>query len=259
MSEDGKGNGKPPHETARIPGKEALRAPLPKRFYGNVAIEEVPAGFRITLDGRGVRTPAKRELALPVRALAEAIGAEWAAQGERIDPATMPLTKIANSALDAVSQHRTEVADHIVAFAGSDLVCYRAESPESLVRRQSAAWDPLLAWAERELGARLRQRVGLMPITQPLEALSAIAGAVSRLDALELAALHVLTTISGSAVLALAHMQGRLSLDETWSAATVDETWQAEQWGRDAEAEAQQAFRRAEFMAASRFLRLLHS
>ncbi len=192
-------------------------------------------------------------------ALAVAIAEEWERQGERIDPVTMPLTRLANTAIDAVSARMDEVADDIVAFAASDLLCYRAEAPEALARRQGEAWDPILAWASSDLGAGFRVCAGLMPIEQPPEALRAVRRALAGLDALSLAALHVLTTIGGSAILAIAHMRGRLSLEETWGAATVDETWQREHWGRDAEADDYSARKLAEFSAASRCLSLLRS
>ena len=238
--------------------KDSLRAPLPKRFYKSVAVEGRDGAFAITLDGRTVRTPGKRELRVPVEALAEAIAEEWESQGTHIDPVTMPLTRLANSAIDAVSARMQVVADDIVAFAGSDLLCYRAQSPAALVARQTAAWDPVLAWAKDELSADFKRQQGVMPIEQSPASLQAVARALAGLDALSLAAVHILTTISGSAVLAIAHLNARLSLEEVWSAATVDETWQREQWGRDAEAEAQAAFRRAEFTAASLCLRHLH-
>ena len=243
----------------KIPAKDTLRAPLPKRFYKSVTVEPRDGGFAVLLDGRTIRTPAKRTLVVPVEDLAAAIAAEWESQGERIDPATMPLTKLVNSAIDAVAERMDEVADDIVAFAGSDLLCYRAEAPDALVRRQADAWNPILAWAKHELGADLVLRAGLMPIEQPPEALEAVRRALTGTDALSLAALHVLTTIGGSALLAIAHWRDRLSVDEAWAAANVDETWQREQWGRDAEAEAHAARRRAEFEAASRCLRLLRS
>lgn len=253
-SSNGKGQG-----GLKAPPRDSLRPPLPKRFYEAVTVEPRDGAFRVLLDGRGIKTPAKRDLILPVRELADAVAAEWEAQGEFIDPATMPLTKLANSAIDAVSGRMQEVAEDIAAFSGSDLLCYRAEAPEGLARRQSDAWDPVLAWAKRDLGADFRLREGLMPIDQPPEALDAVRRALADLDPLSLSALHVLTTISGSALLALAHQRGHLSVEEAWNAATVDETWQKEQWGRDAEAEAQAALRWAEFAAASRCLRLLQS
>lgn len=243
--------------TPKVLGKEPLRAPHPKRFYKKVTVEEQGGRFAVLLDGRKIRTPGKRELALPVEDLASAIAAEWEAQGDRIDPGTMPLTRLANSAIDAVAERIDEVTGDIVAFAGSDLLCYRAE--HGLVRRQAEAWNPVLAWAKRDLGADFVLRAGLMPIEQPPEALDAIRRALAGLDALSLAALHVLTTIGGSALLAIAHWRGLLSLDEAWAAAMVDETWQREQWGRDEEAEALTAYRRAEFEAASLCLRSLRS
>lgn len=175
--DDTKSNGQQ-NGTHKISAKDSLRPPLPKRFYKSVTVEPRDGGFAILLDGRGIKTPAKRDLILPVQSLADAIAEEWQAQGVHIDPATMPLTKLANSAIDAVAARAAEVADDIVAFAGSDLLCYRAESREGLVRRQSAAWDPVLAWAKRELGADFRLRAGLMPIEQSPETLDA--GANSR-------------------------------------------------------------------------------
>lgn len=257
-SDDDTSNGRE-KGAAKIPGKEALRAPLPKRFYKSVSVEPRDGSFAVLLDGRPIRTPAKRALSVPAEELAAAIAAEWEAQGERIDPATMLLTKLVNSAVDAVEERMEEVREDIVAFAGSDLLCYRAEAPDALVRRQAEAWNPVLAWAKHDLGADLLLRAALMPIEQPPEALDAVRRALIGVDALSLAALHVLTTIGGSALLAIAHWRGRLSVDEAWAAATVDETWQREQWGRDAEAEAYAALRRAEFEAASRCLRLLRS
>lgn len=257
MTRDDKSDGgnTPP----KIPGKEALRAPLPKRFYERAAVEARDGAYAVQLDGRNVRTPGKRELAVPARALAEAIAAEWQHQGERIDPATMPLTRLVNSAIDAVDERKSEVAGDIVAFAGSDLLCYRAETPAALVRRQAEAWNPILSWAKDEMGVDLVLRAGLMPVAQPPASMDAIRRALDGIDALSLAALHVLTTISGSALIALALWRGRLSVEEAWEMATLDETWQREQWGRDAEAEAYAAQRRAEFEAANRCLRFLRS
>lgn len=259
MGDEASSNGRPeaPPEPAKVLGREPLRAPSPKRFYKSVSVEPKGERFAVLLDGRGIRTPGKRELVLPVEELALAVAAEWEAQGERIEPATMPLTRLANSAIDAVEERKAEVAADIVAFAGSDLLCYRAETPDTLVRRQAEAWNPVLAWAKRELAADFVLRAGVMPIEQPPEALRAVRDALAGMDALSLAALHVLTTISGSAVLAIAHWKGHLSADDTWAAAMVDEAWQREQWGRDEEAEAEAAFRRLEFEAASRCLHLL--
>jgi chaperone required for assembly of F1-ATPase len=240
----------------RVPGKEPLRPPLPRRFYRTAEVAASGEGYAVRLDGRPVRTPKKHLLAVPTAALAEAIAAEWNAQGERIDPDTMPLTKLANTALDGVVPHRAAVAAEIVAYAGSDLLCYRATAPEPLARRQRAAWDPVLAWVETELGASFALGEGVMPVAQSQAALARIAAAVDRFTPLQLAALHVMTTLTGSALLALAHALGRLTVDQAWSAAHVDEEWQVSQWGEDAEAAARQRRRLAEMHAASAFLKL---
>lgn len=250
------GNGREP---VKVVAKDTLRAPLPKRFYTSVSVEAQDAGFATLLDGRTIRTPAKRPFVVPAEALAKAVAAEWEAQGEHIDPAAMPLTRLVNTALDAVAEKMAEVADDIAAFAGSDLLCYRADGPAALIRRQAEAWDPPLAWAKSALGADFRVKAGLMPVDQPPAAIASVRCVLDRLDALSLAAAHVLTTLTGSAILALAHVEGHLTLEEIWAAATVDERWQSEQWGSDAEAEARAAERLAEATAAARCLRLLRS
>lgn len=238
------------------PGQDATR-PLPKRFYKTVTVEARNGAYAVLLDGRPIRTPGKRALDVPAEPLARAIADEWEAQGERIDPATMPLTRLANTAIDAVADRHAEVAADIVAFAGSDLLCYRAEAPEALVERQRKAWDPVLAWAREELDAVFVLREGVMPVEQPASALEAVARAVSVYDPLRLSALHVMTTITGSALLALAHVRGRLGAEEAWTASLVDEDWQRELWGLDVEAEAVRRHKHAEFAAASRFALLL--
>ena len=234
--------------------QDSLKPELPKRFYKDASVEERGGRFRIVLDGRGVKTPKKRDLELPTRALAQAIADEWAAQGERIDPATMPLTRIANSAIDAVADHMAEVAADIQAFAGNDLICYRAEGPAALIERQNAAWNPILIWAGEALGADFLVGEGVIPIEQPSRAVAAVGDALKGADPFQLTCLHVMTTLTGSALLALAHARGRLTLDEAWAAAHVDEVWQAEQWGWDAEAQARERYRKQEFSAASRML-----
>ena len=239
----------------KVPGREQIQ-PLPKRFYTDVAAEERDGKFVILLDGRGVKTPKKRDLALPTRALAEAVAAEWAEQGERIDPATMPLTRIANTAIDAVADHMAAVAADIEAFAGNDLICYRAEGPAALIARQQAAWDPLITWAHEALGAEFLVGEGVVHIEQHAASIAAVGKALDGAGPFRLAALHIMTTLTGSALIALAHAMGRLTLDEAWAAAHVDETWQAEQWGWDAEALARARHRKQEFSAASRTLTL---
>jgi chaperone required for assembly of F1-ATPase len=225
----------------------------PKRFYQAVSIASTDEGWQVLLDGRGVKTPKRLALLLPTKALAEAIAAEWDAQVGSINPRSMPLTKLANSTLDGVIGREEAVAAEIVAYAGSDLLLYRAERPESLVKRQHESWDPLLAWARERLGAHLTPTAGVIHVAQPEEAVAKLGEAVAALDAFALAAANVMTTLTGSAVLALAHIHGRLSLEETWDAAHLDEDFQIARWGEDAEASAHRQARRAEMAAASRF------
>jgi len=228
----------------------------PKRFYEAVAAEATSGGWRILLDGRVVKTPKRGELLLPVPALAEAVATEWRAQGPQIDPPSMPLTKLANTAIDAVTLNLAAVAEDVLSFAARDLLCYRATAPESLAGRQAACWDPLLSWAEQHYGARLIATAGIMPVDQPPESLAALRAAVARLDPFALTALHLMTTLTGSAVLPLAHLAGRLSLEEGWAAAHIEEDYQIGHWGEDAEARKRRELRFADMHAASEFFRL---
>ena len=241
-------------------GKLSTARPLPKRFYATVAVagpDATVAAYRLLLDGKPLRTPAKAVLAVPTRALADAIAAEWDAQREHIDPATMPLTKLVNSGLDGVRTREEAVREDIVKYAASDLLCYRAAHPELLVRRQAELWDPVLAWGREALGAHLVVAEGLMPVAQPEAIKAALARELAGYDAFALAALHVMTTLTGSALLALAHARGRLTAEEAWAAAHVDEDWQIGQWGEDAQAAARRQRRWLEMQAASRLLALL--
>lgn len=239
-----------PGQTARV---------LPKRFYKAASAGAAPegAGFHVLLDGRGMRTPAKAALVVPTLALAQAIAAEWQAQGEHIEPATMPLTRLVNSAIDGVRGREGEVRAEIVKYAASDLLCYRAGEPAGLAQRQGELWDPVLAWSRGTFGARFVVAEGVMPVLQPQEASAAIAAALDGLDALRLAAMHVMTSLTGSALLALAHARGRLSAEAAWTAAHVDEDWQIARWGEDAEASRRRRQRWDEMQAASRLLALL--
>jgi chaperone required for assembly of F1-ATPase len=196
-------------------------------------------------------------LSLPTRALAEAVAAEWAAQGDHVDPGTMPLTRLVNSAIDGVGGREAEVAGEIANYGASDLLCYRATGPAPLVRRQAQQWDRVLAWGREVLGIPLLITTGVMPVTQPEAARSALARALADHDQFALAALHVMTTVMGSALLALAHAHGRLRLEEAWAAAHVDEDWQISQWGEDPEAAVRRQRRWVEVAAASRLLNLL--
>jgi chaperone required for assembly of F1-ATPase len=245
-------------------GKGLAARPMPKRFYKAVTVAGSDAtdaqragGFSILLDGKPMRTPAKAVLAVPTRALAEAIAAEWEAQGAHIDPATMPLTRLVNSGLDGVRGREAEVREDIAKYAASDLLCYRAPEPEALALAQARLWDPILAWSREALGVHLVVAEGIMPVAQPPDARPAVTRALSGYNALALTSLHVMTTLTGSALLTLAHARGRLGLEETWAAAHVDEDWQIARWGEDAQAAARRERRRLEMQSASRLLALL--
>ena len=230
---------------------------LPKRFYQEVAIEDKGDGAAsLRLDGKPVRTPGKAPLVLPNRKLADAVAEEWRAQGERIDPATMPLTKLANSAIDGVRGREEAVVDDIMAHAGSDLLCYRAEGPEGLVAAQGTHWDPVLAWAKAALDAPLVLGKGVVHVVQPESSLARIKQELKGRDAFSLAALHVMTQLTRSALLALAVALRRLTPEEAWKAAHVDEDWQVNLWGEDADAAARRENRRRDFDASARLLTL---
>ena len=229
----------------------------PKRFWKQAAAAETPEGWGVTLDGRPLRTPGKASLIAPTRALAEALAQEWDAQEEVVDPSTMPLTRSVNTAIDRVAEKHAEVVEAVAAYAGSDLLCYRAPHPQALAARQAEAWDPLLDWAARTHGARLLCAEGVMHVTQPEEAVARLRAAAAAHDPLALVALHELTALSGSLVIALAVSAGELSAEEGWARSRVDETWQAEQWGEDAEAAAMAARKREDFLAARRLLDLM--
>ncbi|MBS7698208.1 MULTISPECIES: ATP12 family protein [unclassified Chelatococcus] len=236
---------------------ESLSPDLPKRFYTVAGVDARPDGFALVLDGRGARTPGRKSLQFPTSALAEAVAAEWAAQEGVIDPRQMPLTRLANSAIDGVADNGEAVAAEIVRYAGSDLLCYRADHPEKLVTRQTALWDPVLAWAKAELGARFILAEGVMHVEQPAAALEAVAARVERYtEPFALAALNVMTTLSGSVLLALAVAEGHLSPAEAWTAAHVDEDSQIEVWGEDEEASARREARWLDFAAAARLFAL---
>ncbi len=231
--------------------RAADHVPRPRRYYETVSVAPADGGYVVMLDVHPARTPGRTTLAVADRELADGVAAEWAAQKKLIDPATMPLTRIVNSAIDAVAVRMDATRGDIVAYAGNDLICYRATAPGELAGRQAAAWDPLLAWAGVAFGARLSIGIGIVPIDQPGEALDGIGAALAAFDALPLAALHVVTTLTGSAILALSVAHRRLSAEEAWAAAHIDEDWQAGQWGKDGDAAARRAARWREMAAAS--------
>jgi chaperone required for assembly of F1-ATPase len=242
-----------PSEAAR----RSMRAPWRQRFYKKAGVGQGEGGFQILLDGKPVRTPARRTLAAPTQPLAEAIAAEWEAQTEAIDASKMPLTRLANAIIDGVADAPREVAGEIEKYLGSDLLFYRAGEPQGLVERQARYWDPVLAWAREALGARFVLAEGVVFVAQPEEALAAARSAVPG-DPWRLGASHVITTLTGSALLALALAAGKLSLEEAWEAAQVDEDWQMQQWGRDESALERRARRFADMQAAAAALALLN-
>jgi chaperone required for assembly of F1-ATPase len=236
----------------------ARNTSLPKRFYKEVALKDEGEGrASLLLDGKPVRTPGKAPLALPSRALAEAVADEWRAQGERIDPSTMPLTRLVNSAIDGVTGREHAVIDDIARHAASDLLCYRAEGPKALVEAQGTHWDPVLAFAREELRAPLVLSEGIVHVVQPEASLQRIRGTIEGLDPFSLAALHVMTALTGSALLALAVLREWLTPLQAWDAAHVDEDFQISQWGEDAEAKARREARWRDFEASARLLGLL--
>jgi chaperone required for assembly of F1-ATPase len=247
-------NGSPesPVEAAR----RSVRRSQRKRFYDNATATAADDGFAVRLDSKSVRTPAGRLLAAPTLALAQAIAAEWNAQGDVIDPAKMPLTRLVNAITDGVSDHMGPVAAEVEKYLTSDLVCYRAVSPKGLVERQVKEWDPILDWARETLGADFSVGEGVIPVTQPAYALTA-AGAAIPNDPWRLGAVNAVTTLTGSALIGLALMRGRLTAEQAWRAANVDEDWNIEQWGGDETALERRAFRFAELQAAAKMLQSL--
>ncbi len=223
---------------------------LPKRFFKLAAVEAGEAGHTLVLDGRPARTPARSPLTVPTAALGAALAEEWNALGDLIDPQHLPLTRLVNAALDRVVGAMDEVRGEIVGYAGHDLLCYRAGEPEELARRQRDLWDPVVDWAGGELGGRFRLAEGVVSVEQPAVTITAFDDALRSLPPLHLTGLHVLTTLTGSAILAFAVLKTRLTADEAWSLAHVDEDWQIEQWGEDEAAAARRREQRREFDAA---------
>lgn len=230
-----------------------------KRFWSSVETTRADGGFAILLDDRLVRTPSKDTLLLPSRALADAVAREWQAQEGEIDPGSMPMTRLANSALEKVAIQQSAVADHVAEYGGTDLLCYRAENPPGLVARQAEHWGALVDWAADDLGVKLEIQSGLMPIAQPAASQQEIRRRTRSLDPFELTALHELVTLSGSWIIGYAALTGARDTEELWQAAIIDEIWQEEQWGEDADAIAARNARREAFLTARLFARLTRS
>ena len=238
--------------------RNQMKAALPKRFYKAVTTAEGESGHVVKLDGRSVRTPAGAVLVLPSAAAARLVADEYAAQEEHIVPLTMPATRLANTAFDGVSSAADAVLEDILKFSTSDLLCYRADAPEALVERQAEAWDPVLDWARLELGARFLLAEGVMHVDQPRETIGAVAIHLrKRAKPFRLAAIHLMTSLTGSALLALAVEAKALDVETAWMAAHVDENWNIEHWGDDAEAVARRAGRKRDMMAAAALLEAL--
>jgi chaperone required for assembly of F1-ATPase len=241
-----------PLEAAR----RSARAPQRKRFYSNAGVGEADGGFSVTLDGTPIKTPSGRKVIVPARSIAETIAAEWNAQGDTIDPLTMPVTRLANSVVHGVVDKVDAVTDDVAKYLGTDLLFYRAGHPEALVAREARHWDPVLIWAADSLGAHFILGEGIVPVRQPEQAIAA-ARATLPSDPWPIAALHVITTLTGSALLALALFHDAIDEDRAWAAAHVDEDWNAEKWGVDEEVAARRAARLVDYKAASGILKAL--
>lgn len=228
----------------------------PRVFWKEVNVVPVDEGFAIQLDGRPVKTPAKQLLALPTRALADAVAEEWAAQKDHVDPGSMPMTRTANAAIDKVVHQHADVAEMLAGYGETDLLCYRADSPAELVARQSEQWNPALDWAETSLGARLKAVSGVIHEAQLPDALARLSARVHALDPFRLAAFHDLVLTSGSLVLAFAAADNWRDAETIWLMSRLEELWQIEHWGEDPEAQAAAERKRQAFLHAKRFFDL---
>ncbi|MEE9428492.1 MAG: ATP12 family protein [Paracoccaceae bacterium] len=227
-----------------------------RRFWDSVSVSNIGAGYGISLDSRQVHTPLKEPLILPTRALADAVAAEWLAQGDYVDPGAMPFTRTANSAIDKVLPQKQDVADMLLGYGDCDLLCYRADSPEALVDRQKAAWDPILDWAEQELDARLQLRTGVVHIPQSVAEIERLSAHTQKFNNFELAGFHDLVTLTGSLILGLAATRQTLPVTELWSISRIDEHWQVEQWGEDEEAISMEKAKLKSFFVAHDFFHM---
>ena len=228
-----------------------------KRFWSDVTVSESDGAFGIELDGRPVKTPARAPFAVPTRALAEAIAGEWRKSGEEVDPRAMPLTGLANAAIDRVTANRESFAAGLAKYGESDLTCYRAEGPDALVQRQAESWDVLLDWARRRYDVDFACSTGVMHVAQPDDTVSKLTHAAAILDPFRLSGLAPLVTIGGSLIAGLAVLEGAIPAESAWESVSLDDRWQAEQWGADDEATAALDGRRSDFLAAANFLALL--
>lgn len=234
-----------------------VRRELPKRFYTDVAIQPAEGGYAVALDGRVPKTPGMKQVVVPTEAVAEALSVEWAAQGAFIDPETMPLVRLVNSAVEAGEESMPALRDEIVKYAGNDLLLYRADGPEGLVRRQEEMWDAALVGLARHLGISFQPTVGILHQPQPPATLEKLGASLADEPLLPLTALNAITSITGSGLLAIGHRLGLLDAEQTWLAAHVDEDYNIELWGEVEEITTRRTKRRAEFDAAVRLLQML--
>ena len=228
-----------------------------RRFWKEVTVGQDGGGWAVQLDERSVRTPARASLSVPNRALADAIADEWRSVGDEVDPSVMPLTGLANAAIDRVAPERQTFAAGLGRYAEADLACYRSEWPPELVERQEQGWDSLLAWARRRFDVDFATTSGLMHIPQPPATVDRLVHEVTALDPFRLAGLSSLVAIGGSLIAGLAVLEKAMPVEEAWIAVSIDERWQLEQWGSDTDAEKALDNRRRDFLAAARFLDLL--
>ncbi|MEM7076030.1 MAG: ATP12 family protein [Pseudomonadota bacterium] len=224
-----------------------------RRFWDAASVSELEGGFGVRLDSRPVHTPAKTVLIVPTRALAHEIALEWDAQDGEVQPYSMPMTRAANAAIDKVRPQRAEVAQLLLDYGGSDLVCYRADGPQSLVERQRACWDPVLDWTAKRFGVRLKTVAGVMHVAQDPLAMRRFATEIDALDDFALTAFHDLVTLSGSLAIGFAALEGWQTPNELWQISRADEIWQQELWGEDEEAARAAALKGAEFSRAKTF------
>ena len=224
-----------------------------KRFWTQTHVEPAEDGFSVSLDARPLRTPSKVPLILPTRALADLIAAEWQAQTGKVDPRVMPMTRMANSAIDKVRHQHAEVATLLAAYGETDLLCHRATAPDALIARQAAAWDPVLDWAARSLDIRLRAVPGVMPVPQDSVGLARLHARIGAMDAFSLTGFHDLVSLSGSLILGFGAALGAYTPETAWTLSRIDDDWQLEVWGHDDDAVATGRLKEAAFLDAARF------
>ncbi|MBX4336350.1 ATP12 family chaperone protein [Bartonella raoultii] len=229
--------------------------PLPKRFYKEVKISYEEGGFSILLDERLVKTPAKRHFLVPTEVFATFVAQEFENQKHVIDPAKMPMTRLVNTVIDGIADDMQAVFEDLLRFVACDMIFYRAQTPKELLQRQCEQWDPLLNWAEEKLGAYFHITEGLMYVEQSQEAIQAVSNYLRKVESpYMLAALHMMTTLTGSALIALAVATGKIDTDHAWNIAHLDEDWMIEQWGMDEEVMIRRAHKKVEFNAAAQII-----